>query len=189
MISKTILTLLDRCIQSLNRFKIPWMLMGGLATSVWAEPRATYDLDFVISADPTQLHALQTRLNKYGLKQIPKGTRTIQNLAYLTFLYQSRRTPLYLDLFLARNEYQQVALSRRRPITFRGRKLFVISPEDLVLYKLIAGRGRDLDDVREILTSQLSITDFAYLKRWAKQLGVLTQLEDELISLGLEGKR
>ena len=40
--------LLNVC-STLNQLQVPYMLIGGLAVALWAAPRATVDLDFIIS--------------------------------------------------------------------------------------------------------------------------------------------
>jgi hypothetical protein len=46
----------------------------------------------------------------------------------------------------------------------------------LILFKLLAGRPRDLLDIKDILFMQGQL-DEAYMRRWAMPLGVAGQLE------------
>jgi hypothetical protein len=39
------------------------------------------------------------------------------------------------------------------------------SPEDLIIHKVIAGRPRDLEDVKNILVKQVDL-DFVYVRKW-----------------------
>jgi len=59
-------------------------------------------------------------------------------------------------------------------------KIPVISPEDLILYKLLSRRERDMDDIRDILSLQKRNIDINYMKKWAEELGVKAFLEDDL---------
>ena len=56
-----------------------------------------------------------------------------------------------VDVFLAELDFQEVVLSRKRRIDAEGRDIWLVSPEDLVLFKLMAGRPRDLGDVTDVL--------------------------------------
>lgn len=60
-----------------------------------------------------------------------------------------------------------------------GRKAWVVSPEDLILLKLIASRPRDIADVFDVLLAQGQL-DEEYLRNWANQLGVTSRLDDVL---------
>ena len=53
----------------------------------------------------------------------------------------------------------------------------LVSPEDLVLLKLLAGRPKDFVDVGDILFIQGQL-DQEYLHRWATQLGISSALEE-----------
>ena len=56
----------------------------------------------------------------------------------------------------------------------------VVSPEDLIVLKVLAGRPRDAIDVQDVLFMQGEL-DRDYMKHWAARLGVLENLE---IALG-----
>jgi hypothetical protein len=76
-----------------------------------------------------------------------------------------------VDLLLATDAHHMQALKRRRLKRVNGKHIWVLTPEDLILMKLRAGRYRDFDDVLSIVSEQKKI-DHAYLKQWAKQLGL-----------------
>jgi hypothetical protein len=52
----------------------------------------------------------------------------------------------------------------------------LITAEDLILFKLLAGRPRDLLDIEDVFFMQSQL-DEAYMRRWAGPLGVADQLE------------
>jgi len=47
----------------------------------------------------------------------------------------------------------------------RGRAVWVASAEDIIVYKLVSGRDRDLMDIRQIVKRQTQL-DRPYLKKW-----------------------
>jgi hypothetical protein len=57
--------------------------------------------------------------------------------------------------------------------------MWVVSPEDLILLKLLAGRPRDLGDVADVLFMQCKL-DETYMRRWARELSIGAQLEKAL---------
>ena len=75
--------------------------------------------------------------------------------------------------------FKHVLVSRRMEFLVEGNQAWVVTPEDLVLLKLIAGRPRDLGDIQDILMAQGQL-DAKYLSLWAERLGVSDRLDDAL---------
>lgn len=51
-----------------------------------------------------------------------------------------------------------------------GLDVWAVSPEDLILYKLIAHRYEDLGDAQAVLTRSRNQLDLDYLRRWAEEI-------------------
>ncbi len=187
MTRNILFTVLEKLVKISRKSKTKLALMGGLATSVFGRPRATYDIDGIISLQEGDLEPFLSLLKSNGFKFDQKQpVKFIRGLAFITFYYPAHKT--YVDLFVAKNEYQCTVLKRARRIKLEKLNLYVVSPEDLILIKLQAGREKDIEDVREIISENKSKLDFAYLKKWAKLLNVEIFLRDELRSLGLGSK-
>jgi hypothetical protein len=60
-----------------------------------------------------------------------------------------------------------------------GLTAWLVSPEDLILLKLLAARPRDLADIGDVLFTQGQL-DKTYLRHWADELGVRAALEEAL---------
>lgn len=76
-----------------------------------------------------------------------------------------------LDLLIAKTPFEWEALERRKRATVLGSEAWVVSPEDLVVYKLIAFRGRDVDDIEDVIRTQAkrgALIDWEYIDRWVK---------------------
>ncbi len=63
--------------------------------------------------------------------------------------------------------------------TVEGQPVSLVTAEDLILFKLIASRPRDLIEVQDVLFTQGDL-DEAYMLRWAQELGVAEKLEEVL---------
>lgn len=162
------------------------ILIGGLATGLWGRPRATFDIDGLISLKKEKLKDFLFFLNKMGFKYSKVNPlKSIQGLSLLTLSYLKDK--IYIDLFIAENEFQKGIIKRAKKVSFQNLNLRIISAEDLILVKLQSGRARDIEDVRDILRENITKLDFGYLKKWSQRLGVKVFLEDEIRSLGLKG--
>ena len=78
-------------------------------------------------------------------------------------------------------EYRREEFARRRAVSVAGQRVFIVSPEDLILSKLDwAKESRSqmqLDDVRNLLRAVQGL-DTAYLNRWADRLGLTTLYQE-----------
>jgi hypothetical protein len=55
-------------------------------------------------------------------------------------------------------------------------EVWLVSPEDLILLKLLANRPRDIADIGDVFFMQGQL-DVTYMKKWAQRLGVADRLE------------
>ena len=84
-----------------------------------------------------------------------------------------------VDIFIVATPFQRTSFARRTKVELSGRTVTVLTPEDLILYKLIASRLEDLSAIQSILIINPSL-DRAYLADWAKKLGVDERLSQSL---------
>jgi predicted nucleotidyltransferase len=172
MIANILLDVIIKILKMTRKHKVPIMLMGGVAVSVWAEPRATYDIDGVINLDRANLEDFLQDLSKEGFSYDKNNPiKLIQNLPFITLIYPLEEHEIYVDLFLAKSKYAKEALNRKQEVKFSGVTIPIIAPEDAIIYKLLAGRSCDMEDVRQILIAQKGKLDIEYMKKWASQLG------------------
>jgi len=78
-------------------------------------------------------------------------------------------------------EYRREEFARRRAVSVAGQRVFIESPEDLILSKLDSAKESrsqaQLDDVRNLLRSVQDL-DTEYLSRWVDRLGLTTLYEE-----------
>jgi hypothetical protein len=184
--TKNILSVvLEKLVAVAKEGKIKLVLMGGIATNIFGRPRTTYDIDGMIFLRENDLNFFLGLLKKQGfIFNQKQPVKFIQGLPFITFYYPVHKT--YVDIFVAKTEFQHNILKRARKIKFGKMDLYVISPEDLILVKLQTARERDMQDITEIILENKSKLDFIYLEKWAKLLNVNIFLKDELRSLGLD---
>jgi hypothetical protein len=157
--------------------------MGGIAVRAYAVPRPTYDIDLTITIDRKHLPQLFKQLKKFDYS-IPELYETgwvdeVKGLKLLKLRRYLREESLDVDLFLAETDFQSEVMNRRGEVEAEGKTIWLVSPEDLVLMKLLAARPRDLVDVSDILFMQGQL-DLRYMRGWAGQLGISAELESKL---------
>jgi len=163
-----------------ERLEIPYAVMGGLAVRVYGIPRPTYDIDFTVAVEKDNRSGLYRALRGLG-HTVPEvyDSGWVDRVAGMPVV----KSRLYLqghgvdiDIFLAESPFQREVLARRRRHELDDMPICFVSPEDLILLKLIAHRPRDIADIGDIRFTQGQL-DEEYLRDWAKQLGVLDALE------------
>jgi hypothetical protein len=180
-----------RLIDLLESNGVPYVVMGGIAVSIWAIPRATFDVDLTLAVDDEGLAGF-FRLAKdsgfevdapfeTGFKDVLAGMEKVR-LEWWTAA--SRRVEV--DVFLVTTSYQEAAFGRRVRARIANRHAWVLSPADLILHKLVARRPKDLADVQNILSIQ-GLSDESYLREWGRRLRVEGELARALARAGLSG--
>jgi predicted nucleotidyltransferase len=146
-------------------------LIGAVARNAWAPPRATTDLDLAVSASPEALTALEDTLRSLGYQPVRSHRADpVDRLADLIVLRAPTGEVRQVDLLVAKTAFESQVLERAVPVEIGGVTLPVATPEDLIVYKLVADRPRDRDDIDAILRTQARAgrrIDWAHVERWA----------------------
>ncbi len=146
----------------LDGLGIRWVLIGALAANRYrTSPRHTEDVDLLLADTGPGLEELEAALRAAGWipgRASPEGD-----------LIRARHDELGVaDLMIAGTEYQREAIRRARdePIG-EGATAAVITAEDVIIHKLIAGRSQDRADIDAILAAKVAL-DEDYIERWAQ---------------------
>jgi predicted nucleotidyltransferase len=180
---KGVIETLESVVELLDRHNLPYAVMGGIAVRAYAIPRATYDVDLTIAIDRSQLPELFAALKEldFAIPE-PYESSWVDRIAGMPLLKLKRyyeSGTLDVDLFLEESEFQKEVMKRRVQIDAEGRKYWMVTPEDLILFKLIANRPRDHVDISDVLFMQGQL-DEAYMRSWSKVLEVESKLEQAL---------
>ena len=168
---------------TLERLDVPAALAGGLALAVWKHARATRDVDLLISIEDEHVEELLASLRAAGIRpRRPQPVATLGKLEIIQLLYEPPETfvDLQVDLLLATADYPLEALRRRVPVQLPGLDvtIAVLTCEDLILHKLLAGRLIDRVDAAALLRANRPAVDLAYLLRWAGELNLMGDLAE-----------
>jgi hypothetical protein len=143
-----------------------YLLYGGMAAALWGEPRYTEDVDFVLFLPERHAFKFLREAAKHGFSiEEDLAIQQIQVSGWARLPFGDRKSPWHLDLTLGDSPFDKSALARRKREELFGRKVWVASPEDVLVYKLVSWRDRDVMDVHAIVLRQKSL-DLAYLRKW-----------------------
>ncbi len=145
---------------------IEYAAYGGVTVAVWGDPRETQDVDAVIAVEPGSEAAVLTAITSAGFSLPEDAAITFPIDGWLRASLHGR----YADLAVGRTPFDESAMRRRQRRTLFGREIWVVTAEDLLLYKLIAYRRKDLADAESVVRRQRRVLDLVYLRHWAGEI-------------------
>jgi len=151
---------LAQAIETLDSASIPHMLIGGLAMSVWALPRATLDIDLTLWVASGDLDGVCIRLSA---RYSPRVANPVEFVRRTRVLPVTTEAGVRLDFIFAAFPFEKIMLDRAPLRQFGTTPVRVASLEDLILLKVGSSRVKDQEDVRLILHSYQDNLDWGYL--------------------------
>lgn len=151
----------------LNKSKISYALVGGLAVSSWVEPRATKDIDIIVEDINSTL--LNEALENIGYT-LHSAAMEINNIKFKRISKMMANDELFmLDLMQSNNqEYNKAIIDGSTKISINNSQVYVASPEDLILLKVNSKRSKDQLDILNL--QKLPHLNEKYISAWQKKL-------------------
>ncbi len=173
--------LLVKIVKILNSLKIPYLVTGGMAIYVWGRPRFTADIDVVIELKREKVKELVKVLIKMGYIDEDAVNEALEYKSEFNFIDQ--QAGIKVDFWVLKDdEFDKFRLKRRKIRKILEQKVYFISPEDLILTKLLwfeeSKSTRHLEDIQSIMSIKKNELDFKYLKSWAKKQKTSKLLEE-----------
>lgn len=164
-------------------------VIGAVARNAWAPPRATTDLDLAVSASASTLAAAEAALVALGYQCVRRQRADPADPLPDMLIFRSEAAGLrQVDLLVAKTDFERQALRRGTPIVVGEATVPVATLEDLIVYKLLADRPRDRDDIRAMLRTQARagrVTDWDHIESWSRYWSVTDRLRALRAELGL----
>ena len=127
-----------------------WMLIGGVAASLLGKPRFTADIDAVALIEDEKLANLLKVAKRLGFKaRIKDAVEFAQQNRVL--LLKHIKTGINVDLSLSLLPFEREAIKRSKRFKIANITFNLPTPEDLIIFKAVAHRPRDIEDIREII--------------------------------------
>ncbi len=122
-----------------------YAVMGGVAVRIHAIPRPTHDVDFTVALDRDRLDDFFQRAVEAGYSVAEPYLRgwvdQVAGMPPVRLRMYLEDHGIDVDIFLAESEFQESLLARRQCQDLDGHRIWFVSPEDLILLKLIAARA------------------------------------------------
>jgi hypothetical protein len=151
-----------------------WYLFGAQAVIIWGAPRMSADVDVTVEIEPEEADGFITLMEEAGFElRIRDVEEFVARTRVLPFLHLETEIPM--DVVLAGPGLEELFLDRAHQVEVAGTTIPVISPEDLIVTKILAGRPKDIDDVSGILRERKSSLNLDLIR---ETLGLLDQALD-----------
>lgn len=160
----------------LDKQGVPYAVLGGVAVQHWGEPRTTRDVDVVVMV-PSQ--KMDDFLNAAVRRFRPRLPDALTFARRNHILLISTEDDIPVDISLGIPGYEEEVIRRAVPVSFSGLpSIRLLSAEDLLIHKSVAGRPRDVEDVERILVRQRLKVDLRYIRNWVRALAPAVEDHD-----------
>lgn len=161
---QTLQSLLCKIANILDREQIPYMIIGGQAVMIYGEPRMTRDIDIALGCDVDSLSLIRKIATELKFEPLIENVEEFVQRNNLLPVSNSAGI-LRVDFIFSFMPYERGAIKRAKKIEIEGTKVSYACIEDIIIHKIVAGRPRDLEDVKGILNRN-SVIDKELIARY-----------------------
>jgi hypothetical protein len=130
-----------------------WYVFGAQAVLAYGRPRFTADVDVTVDfAGQDALEIVDVLAREGFMLRFALSAEGLREARLLPLAHVP--TTLPVDLVVAGPGLDEEFLARARPIDVAGVAVPIVSVEDLLAMKVLAGRRKDLEDIRGLLIEQ-----------------------------------
>ncbi len=179
-----LLLALEIIVNWLDKQRVPYMIFGGIANSIYGNPRQTFDIDVKISVPSGKNRAdFIGQLASVATLLPEKPLRFITETSVLPVTVHDVR----IDLVFAQLPFEEEAIARSRSKQFFSVTMNVCGVEDFILQKAVSSRQKDWDDIETVIGLQKENIDWKYLLQHCQELSDF--LDDSTIVTRIQNMR
>ncbi len=143
------------------------MVFGGQAVLLHGEFRVTRDIDITLGIEPGEAAPLLVMIAQLGLQVLVSD---VDEFLRQTFVLPVRDADsgIRIDFVFSLSPFERHAIDRAVKANLDGLEVRFVSVEDLLIQKIVAGRPRDLADVKTV-TLKNPAFDRGYVEGWLQQ--------------------
>lgn len=159
-----------------DRLRLKRSYGGAIAYNYYGPPRLTQDVDVLALVPDTRIPALVEELSAAGCAHGDRDPRPVTLRPVLDDLRGKAHLAVFLcrgirtELFVPWHPFHHRVLERSPERDLEGRRIRIHAAEDLVVFKKIFDRPKDLGDIKAILLAQKGKLDLERLRSDAQEL-------------------
>jgi len=179
---------------ALTALPLSGMIIGGVAVIARGVPRTTRDVDLTVEGGKLELPDLVVQLEMVGFEPRIDGAIAF-GAANQVLLLRHTSSGVDIDLSIAWLPFETEAIAAAESLNLAGAQVRVARAEDLVIYKAIAFRPQDQQDIERLATLHGDTIDFDRVRRIVGQFAeALDEPEravqvEQLLTRVLDGRR
>jgi hypothetical protein len=164
---------LEALARGLTESGAPWMVIGGIAVIARGVRRFTTDIDVAVRGDAVRPERLLRALATHGIEPRIADALTFAE-ANLVLLLRHEETGVDLDVSFAWSAFEHDALASSTLTSFGNVSAPMCTAENLVVFKAIASRPKDMEDAEALLALYPDI-DRERVRRRVSELSLLAE--------------
>jgi len=157
--------LLSKIASAFRKSGIPYLVIGGQAVLLYGEPRLTQDADILIGLAPENSSQVENALRELGLT-IPLEDPAEFVRENMVLPAVSKDTGVRLELIFSSAPFEQQAIKNAKAVTIKNVPVDFASLNDLIIYKIVAGRPRDIEDAEKLIARNLDEVRTSHIRKW-----------------------
>lgn len=151
-------------------------VIGGIAVIARGVPRLTRDIDIAVAGIDLTSAALADELEHVGIV-----ARITDAVAFAdenhVLLMKHAASGVEIDVSRAWLPFELEALAAAKPESLAGVRIAITQPEDLIIFKAVAWRPVDQQDVERLLVLHGTTIDLERIRRHVKELGEALEVD------------
>ena len=160
----------------LARFGNRGIIIGGVAVSLLGRPRLTADVDAMLLFSVSELPSLLQRAGEVGLE--PRISDALEFARrHRVLLLCHRDSGINVDLSLGLLPFEQEAVERSLIYKIGSLELRLPTPEDLIIFKAVAHRPVDLEDIKAIVEAHPDL-DKKRIQEWVQAFAQVLEMPE-----------
>lgn len=177
--SKKILEALADLAKALRRIDAPSMVIGGIAVIAHGVARQTIDIDATVLASRLDTSRFLEALAEVSIRpRIPDFLEFAEKSQVLLLVHE--KTKVTLEISFAYTSFEQEALAQAVEVKFGGIRISVATPEDLVIYKVLAWRDRDRYDIEQLLSLHADRIDLERVRAFVREFAQILDAPERI---------
>ncbi len=163
-------SLIKKIAETFDKNNIPYIIIGGQALLIHGEPRLTKDIDITLGITPESLPRIIEILNDLSLKVlVDNPEKFVEETWVLPAICPVSK--IRVDFIFSNSEFEKNVLKRAINVKIENYPVKFTTVEDLIIYKIIAGRERDIEDVKNLIIK--NSLDIEYIEKWLERFEII----------------